>query len=210
MGKHTDKLGSIDDFKAPWETEAGQDAEIDKPKLRRLIFNLKLGEAKALDAKDEAAEALETAEKELEEAKDEAANANGDEAQKKIDRLQAKVDKLQKEVDDRTAADELAQLRADVLGDFAEKHPKAAKYVKGETEEELEKSLAEVKEDWGISDEPGDDDEDPEDEDEPKVRNRPTARKGLRNGADRENGKGAEEVDWDKVADDVVGTSVFH
>lgn len=202
MGKHTDKLGSIDDFKAPWETEAGQDAEIDKPKLRRLIFNLKLGEAKALDAKDEQAEALEKAEKELEEAKDEAANANGDEAQKKIDRLQSKVDKLQSEIDSRNAADELAQLRADVLGDFAEKHPKAAKYVKGETQEELEKSLEEVKEDWGITDGDGD----KEEEDEPEVRTRPQARtRTLTNGADKESGKpGEKEVDFDAVADGIV------
>lgn len=202
--KNQDKLGTFEDFKAPWETEAGQDAEIDKPKLKRLIFNLKSGEAKALDAKADADEALEAAEKDLETAKDEAANANGDEAQKKIDRLQAKVDKLQKVVDDRDAADELAQLRADVLGDFAEKHPKAAKYVKGETQEELEKSLEEVKEDWGITD--GDADED-EDEDEPEVRTRPQARtRTLTNGADKESGKpGEKEIDFDAVADGIVG-----
>ena len=203
MGKHTDKLGSIDDFKAPWETEAGQDAEIDKPKLRRLIFNLKLGEAKALDAKDEQVEALEKAQADLEEAEARAADANGDEAQKTIDKLKAKVDKLQKQVDDRQAADELEQLRKDVLGDFAEKFPKAAKYVTGETEEELEKSLAEVKEDWGIDDEAGDDDEDPEDE--PQVRTRPQARR-LTNGADKSGKQGAEqEIDFDAVADGVVG-----
>ena len=209
MGKHTDRLGSIDDFKAPWETEAGQDAEIDKPKLRRLIFNLKLGEAKALDAKDEAAETLEQAEKDLEEARAEAAEANGDEAQKKIDKLQKQVDDLKAEKTAREEADALAELRKDVLGDFAEKYPKAAKYVKGETEEELEASLAEVKEDWGITDddgEPGDEDEDKDEE--PQVRTRPRT---LRNPTDPDpKAGGSDEIDWDKVADDsYAGGSVF-
>lgn len=205
MGKHTDKLGSFDDFKAPWETEAGEDAEIDKPKLKRLVFNARLGEAKAQDAKIETDEALVAAEKALEEAKDEAADANGVEAQKKIDRLQKKVDDLTAEKTAREEADEAKALRDEVIGDL---DPKYAKYVKGETREELEESLEDVKKDFGLDDGNDDGDED-EDEDEPKVRTRPRAN--LKNVADKESGKGADaEIDFDAVADSIVGTSIFH
>lgn len=208
MGKHTDALGTLDNFRAPWETEGGTDAEIDKAKLRRWIFNVLNDKAKAQDARDDVNADLEKAKADLDEAKDEAASANGEEAQKKIDRLQAKVDSLTAEKDALVSANEQRELREEVLADFAREHPKAAKYVKGETREELEESLASVKEDFGISDEDGDD-EDEEDE-ERNVRTTPRARKGLRNGADPDSGKpGDEPVDFDKAADEILGTSIF-
>lgn len=202
--KHQDKVGSFENFRAPWETEAGSDAEIDKPKLKRLIFNLKAGEAKALDTADDAKADLEAAETERDEAKEQAANANPAEAQKTIDKLQKKVDDLTAERDGLVKDKELADLRAEVLKEL---DPKYAKYVKGETQEELEKSLEEVREDFGLPTpgEEGDEDED----DEPKVRTTPV-RKGLRNGSDPENGKGSDEVDFDAVADDILsGGRVF-
>lgn len=210
MGKHTDKLGSFDSFRAPWETEGGSDAEIDKPKLKKWIFNVLSDKAKAQDSRDELDEKLEQAGKDLEAAKAEAADANGEEAQKKIDKLQAKVDKLTEEKEAREAADSLAELRKDVLGDFAEKHPKAAKYVKGETQEELEESLAAVKEDFGISDEPGDGEE--EEHEEEKATGRTTPRTRLTNPVDRQSGKPGEgEYDFDKIADEAIrgGGNIF-
>jgi len=205
VGKHTDKLGSIEDFKAPWETESGSDAEIDKSKLKRLIFNLKSGEAKALDERDEVKETVATVEKERDDAKDELTKANGDEAQKTIDRLTAENTKLKGEKKAREEADEIAKVRAEVLGDFAEKHPNAAKYVVGKTEEELEKSLEAVKKDFDITD------EDPEEteEEEPTVRTRPISR--LKTGLDPKSGApGNVDIDYDKVADEIIsGGRVF-
>ena len=47
MAKHIETLGSYENFRAPWETEGGEDAEIDKTKLRRLIYNVRADLAKA-------------------------------------------------------------------------------------------------------------------------------------------------------------------
>src|SRR5690606_3010740 len=130
--KNVDKVGSFDNFRAPWETEAGADAEIDKTKLKRLIFNLKVAEGKALDSEADLKEDLEAVEKELEEAKDEAADANGAEAQKKIDRLEKKVSDLTAERDKLVSDKERADLRSEVLDGLDAKY---AKYVTGETRE---------------------------------------------------------------------------
>lgn len=203
MGKHTDAVKSFDEFRAPWETADGSEAEIDKPKLKRYIYGLVTDKAKAQDARDEGAEALTQAQADLETAKTEAAQANGPEAQKKIDALQAKVDKLQGEADARKAADEHEALRKDVIGDL---DPKYAKYVVGEDREALEKSLEDVKADFGIKDSGDGDDED--EDDEPKVRTTPRSR--VRNPADPDNGKGAEgDYDFDKIADGIVGNGIF-
>lgn len=203
MGKNLDKLGSLDSFRAPWETEGGSDAEIDKPKLKRWIYGVLGDKAKAQDARDDVQEKLATAEKDLETAKAEAADANGEEAQKKIDKLEKKVADLTAERDGLVSAKEQAELREEVLGDFAVKNPKAAKYVKGETREELEKSLEEIKADFGITDGGDEDDE----EEEPTIRTKPRV---LGNPADPDAGKGAENYDFDKVADEVLtGGRVF-
>lgn len=202
---HLDALGSYEAFRAPWETEGGQDAEIDKGKLKRLIFNLKQDFAKSRDTADERQEALTEAEAQLETAKAEAADANGEEAQKKIDKLEKKVADLTAERDKFVADKELDELRSEVLGDFAEKNPKAAKYVKGATKEELEKSLAEVKDDWGIADEePGDGNDDDSDDDGRPVRNSPQTRVKLGNSADRGGRGGEVEIDFDKVAEEAI------
>ena len=205
MGKHLDALPSEADFRAPWETADGTEAEIDKAKLKRFIYNLSKDKAKAQDARDEAQEAVTKAEKELEEAKAEAADANGVEAQKKIDRLEKKVADLTAERDKLVADQEYAELRAEVLEGL---DPKYAKYVTGQTREELEKSLEQVKEDFGLE-ESGDGDEGDDDEDEPKVRTQPRTRTKVRNPADPEAGKGSEEIDFDKVADDILGRGPF-
>jgi chromosome segregation ATPase len=198
---HQDALGSFESFRAPWETEGGEDADIDKAKLKRLIYNVKLDYAKSRDAHDETKTDLETVEADLETAKAEKADANGPDAQKQIDKLQKKVDDLTAERDKLVSDKEHADLRAKVLGDL---DPKYAKYVQGETEEELEESLKAVKEDFGLSDEPGDD-EDPDDDDEKVVRTTPRTRTVV-NPADK-GGKGGEEViDFDAVADAAISS----
>jgi len=205
--KHLDAVKPLSEFRAPWETEDGSEAEINKVTLKKYIHNLITDKAKAQDARDETVEKLTKAETDLAEAKEAAATANGPEVQKQIDKLTKERDDLKAEVDKRDAEKAAADLRAEVLGDFTEKNPKAAKYVTGTTKEELEASLAEVKEDWGITDEDPDN-EDPDD-DEPVVRSRPRA--GLRNLGDPENGKGGEQVvDFDKVAEQAIaGGRIF-
>ena len=215
---HQDALGAYENFKAPWESEAGADAEIDKGKLKRLIFNLKLDHAKARDSRDDADAALKVAETERDEARDQAADGSGAEAQKKIDKLTADLQKVTDERDVLKKDKEVAETRKEVLGDFEAKYPKAAKYVTGETEEELTASLKEVAEDWGIDLEAtGDEDEVDEDEDEDEdtdldrvARTKPRG-PSLLNPRDPANGKGGEqEIDFDKVAGDIVtGGAVF-
>lgn len=196
--KHIDALGSYDTFKAPWQTEGGEDAEIDKSKLSRLIYNLKKDFALARDAHEDTKASLTETETERDEAKAAAADTNGVEAQKTIDKLTKERDELKTENEGLTKAKATADLRAEVLAGL---DPKYAKYVVGETKEDLEESLAAVKEDFGISDEPGEEDEN--EDDEPKVRNQPRS---LLNPADKANGKpGEKEIDFSKVADEALG-----
>lgn len=207
--QHVDKLGSYDDFKAPWESEAGTDTEIDKSKLKRLIYNLKVDHAKSRDSLDDVKAEVKEVEAERDTAKQEAADAAGGDAQKTIDKLTKERDDLKAERDSLVTEKEQADLRKEVLGDFEAEHPKAAKYVVGTTREELEESLEAVKEDFGITD-AGDDDGDEDEDETPEVRTTPRTTS-LRNPADPKSGKGGEaEIDFDKVADDVIfGGSVF-
>lgn len=200
MGKHIDELGSYQDFRAPWETESGEETDPNKNQLKKLLFNARSAKAAALDERDEFKAKVAEVEKDLESAKAEAASANGEEAQKKIDSLQSKVESLQGEIDKRDAAAEAEALRKEVLGDFAEKHPKAAKYVKGDTQEELEASLEAVKEDFGISDD--DDSADGGDEEQSVGRTRPVSR--LQSPIDRKGVGGEQEYDFDKVAEQAI------
>lgn len=199
MGKNIDELGSYQDFRAPWETETGDEAEVDKGKLKKLLYNARSAKAAALDERDDARAELETATADLEEAKKEAASANGEEATKKIAKLEKELADAKAKVDTLEKDKERSDLRAEVLAGL---DPKYAKYVQGETRDELEKSLEEVKADFGLEDADG------EDGDEPKVRTRP--RTTLRNPLDPNSGKGGDApVDFDKVADDILGNGVF-
>ena len=208
MPKHLEAIKPFAEFRAPWETEDGSEAEIDKAKLKRYIYNLVTDKAKAQDARDDVTERLETAERDLETARAEAANTNGEEATKKIAKLEKQVADLTAERDGFVKEKEQAELRKEVLGDFEAKYPKAAKYVKGETREELEESLKAVREDFGISEDAEVDDLDEVVEDEPKVRTRPRS---LANPADPDPKRGGSDaIDFDKVADDIlVGGAVF-
>lgn len=202
MGKHTDALKSFDEFRAPWETADGSEAEIDKPKLKRYIFNLATDKAKAQDAREDALESVKTIEADLEQAKTEAASANGEEATKKIAKLEKDLAAAQEKVTSLETEKEHNALRAEVLGDL---DPKYAKYVVGEDREALEKSLEEVKADFGLEDNSNEDDEDDEDK---NVRTRPRAK--LTTGLDAKSGKeGDGDYDPYEVADQILGTGIF-
>ena len=203
MAKHIETLGTYENFRAPWETEGGEDAEIDKSKLRRLIYNIRADLAKAKDARDEALETVATVEKERDEAKEEASKASPDEANKKIARLEKERDELKAAADAREKADAHEALRKEVIGDL---DPKYAKYVVGDDKAALEESLEAVKADFGITD--GNDEEEDEDDDQ-ILRTRPRSRV-LVNGADPDLGKkGSEEVDFDKAAEQILGSGPF-
>jgi multidrug resistance efflux pump len=196
-------LKSFDEFRAPWETESGADAEIEKPKLKRFIYNLLGDKAKAQDAREEAVAKVTGLETELATAKTEAANANGEEAQKKITKLETQLAEAKDKVTALEDAKAEADLRAEVLEGL---DPKYAKYVVGKDREELEKSLEQVKADFGIED--GDAGDEDEDEDEPKLRTRPRA---LGNPADPDPNAGNEgNYDFDKIGQELVtGGRVF-
>lgn len=206
MGKHTDAVKPFAEFRAPWETEAGDEAEIDKAKLKRYIYNLVTDKAKAQDSREEASENVTRLEGELAEAKTEAASANGEEATRKIAKLERDLEAAKTKVSDLEKAQEISELRAEVLEGVDPKH---AKHVVGETREELEASLKEIREDFGIP-EPGEggDEEDEEDEDdEPQIRTRPRT---LRNPVDRSNEPaGGGEIDFDAAADSILGNRLF-
>jgi hypothetical protein len=208
--KHTENVPSLSDYRAPWETESGEETEVNKPKLKSYIHGLLVDKAKAQDAREDAKAEVEAITAERDEFKEQAANANGPEAQKQIDKLTADLEKVTSERDDLKKDKEVAELRKEVLGDFEAKHPKAAKYVKGETEEELRESLAAVADDFGIDLEGGDNAGDETDGDEePQLSTRPRSQS-LLNLGDKESGKGGEaEIDFDKAAEQIMGGRLF-
>lgn len=204
--KHTEAVKSYEEFRAPWETADGSEAEIDRPRLKRYLYNLTVDKAKAQDAREDAVTELTEAQASLEKAEADLETASGPEAQKKIDKLQKKVDDLTEAAEKRQADDDLADLRAEVLEGV---DPKYAKRVTGTTREELEESYADLAKDFdlpalGEEAEPGDDDGD---DDVPTVRTRPRT---LHNAGDPAPGKGAEkEIDFDAAANEILGVSVF-
>ena len=208
--KHTENVPALSDYRAPWETESGEETDVNKPKLKSYIHGLLLDKAKAQDAREDAKAEVETVTAERDDFKEQAANANGPEAQKQIDKLTADLEKVTGERDALKTAQEQAELRKEVLGDFEAKYPKAAKYVNGATEEELKESLAAVAEDFGIDLEGGDNADDETDgEGEPQLSTRPRTQS-LLNPGDKESGKGGEaEYDFDKVAAQITGGRIF-
>jgi hypothetical protein len=204
--KHVEQVPSLDEFRAPWETESGTDAEIDKTRLRKYIHSLLTDKARA----QEALEAKETAETEKAAAEKRAEDATGGETQKALNEALAKAQKFEDEVKTLKAEKAKADLRAEVLGDL---DPKYAKYVTGETKADLEKSLEQVREDFGLP-KPGeqsedDDEDDEDDEDDDGLLRRQPRR--LSNGrVDFVGGDDDNDIDPEKVAERLVGGSSFY
>jgi hypothetical protein len=200
VGKHLDKLGSLEEFKAPWESDTGSDAEIDATKLKKYLYNLQSDKAKAEDAAEEAAEKVTKAEQDLKDAKAEV--AKGDPTGK-IAELEGKLAEAQ------TAATKAEQnlLRVEVATEKG-LTVKQAKRLQGETEEELKADADEILEEFGVkATKQDDEDEHDEDEDEPTGRTTPQRKLNLVNPGDT--GSGAAEIDYDKEAAAIVGGSLF-
>jgi hypothetical protein len=196
VGKHTDKLGSFDNFKAPWESETGSDDEIDAAKFKKYLFNLLADKAKAEDAADEAAEKVTQIQAELDTAKKDV--AKGD-TSGKVAELQEKLTKAESEAE--TAKADYVRLEVATEKGLT---PKQAKRLQGKTKEELEADADEILEEFGVKkSEESQDDED----DENEGRTTPRPKLNLVNPGDS-GGKGG-EYDYDKIAADIVGGSNF-
>lgn len=198
MGKHTDQTGKIEDFKAPWETDAGE-TEIDKARLKRYIFGLVVDKAKAQDARDETAEKVTEAEKALETAKAEV--AKGDPS--------GKIASLEADLAKANATATKAQGDLDRLTVGIEKGltPKQAARLQGETKEDLEKDADEILETFGVKPATQDDEDDDDDDDEAEEgRQSPRLTKVFTNPNDSKGG--SQEPDYDKIAAGIMSPGV--
>lgn len=203
MPKHLDKVPALDAFRAPWETEAGEDAEIDKAKLKRYIHGLQVDKAKAQDARDAADEAKTTAETEAAAQKKRADDATGTETAAALKKAEEDRDKFEAEVKSLKAEKAAADLKSEVIGDL---EPKYAKYVTGDTKEALEASLKQVREDFNLPDpdaKPDDDDED-DDNEAPSLRRQPRLTNG-RTGSEPAD----QDFDFDKAAAAILEGNQF-
>lgn len=196
MGKHTDKLGEFDNFKAPWESETGSDAEIDAEKFKKYLFNLLLDKAKAEDAADEAAEKVTKAEKDLKNAKDEV--AKGDPTGK-IAELETNLAEAEKDRD--KAQGDLLRVTVGIEKGLT---PKQAARLQGSTKEEIEADADEILETFGVKQASKESDED---DDEGSGRTSPRPKLNLVNPGD--GGGSGGEYDYDKIAGEIVGGSNF-
>lgn len=207
MPKHVDAVPALDNFRAPWETEAGEDAEIDKPKLKRYIHGLQVDKAKAQDAREEAKEAQSAAETKAAAEKKRADDASGTETAAALTKAEKERDEAREEVKALKAEKAQADLKASVIGDL---DPKYAKYVTGETEQELKDSLKQVREDFDLPDpadkskDDDDEDDDDDDDDRPSLRRQPR----LTNGRPKDDSDDS-NFDVDKIAAQIVDGQGF-
>lgn len=202
MGKHTDAVKPLDEFRAPWETESGEDAEIDKGKLKRFIHNLLRDKAQAQDSRDESLEKVKAAEADRDKAVEEAKKILPEDAQKTIDKLTAERDEFKSQSEALTAEKEIAELRKEILGDFAV--DKRSKFVTGTTRDEIQASFDELKETFGIDDEAAVDDDGNPLETQPKIGGK------LRSATDKGSGSGGDTAfDPEKAADQIMGGRIF-
>lgn len=204
MPKHVDNVPKLEDFRPPWVNAQGEESEINKDTLKKFIHNLLTDKAKAQDSRDVALEKVTAAEAERDEFKAE--------IDSKADPDSAKaITKLERQLEDAKADLAKAELRADRVEIAAEKGltPKQAKRLQGATREELETDADELLEDLGITPGSNDSDEDPDDEEaELTGRTRPRAKR-LVNGGHRGSSGADTEVDYEKIAAELMPGSQF-
>lgn len=200
MPKHIDNVPKLAEFRPPWITEDGTEVDIDKDKLKKYIHGVILDKAKALDSRDDAAESLKAAEAERDEYKGQVDGKDPDSAKK--------IEKLEKQVKDAEAAVAKAELANERLTVITEKGLDAtqAKYLSGDTKEELEARADEILKDFGAK--PEADDEDDEDEDEDDLTGRTSPQSGVKlvNGGDPVQHADT-EPDYDKIAAEITRTN---
>lgn len=183
------KLAAFEDFRAPWETEAGADTDIDKARLKRYIYNLQSDKQKA----QEQVEALTTERDTLKKSVDEKAR----EGESENDRLKRELKEAQeKAAKGGETSKETLKLRVALRKGLSEVQ---AKRLVGDTEEELVKDADELLESFGGAgngkSEDGEDGEDGE-EGTPPTRQPRQVRNPVNNGGG--GGTGA-EIDIEKA-----------
>lgn len=199
MGKHTDQLGSFDDFQ--WGSTVPDEGEIDRNKLKRYIFNLLGDKAKAQDARDEATENVKKVQQELDDAKQEFAKGDPE----------GKIAKLEKKLAEAEGSASEVQAKLDRLEVGIEKGltPKQAARLQGADRTELEKDADELLETFGVQkattkdDEQDDDDKDEDDDLDLRRQPRPVVNPG-----DPKPSAGG-EVDYDKIAAGILDNRRF-
>jgi len=192
MGKHTDALGKIEDYQAPWETAAGE-TEIDKDRLKRFLFGLASDKAKAQDARDEFETKATESQTEAKAAQKKLEDGTNPDLAKELETERAKT------ATEKTRADEAE--RQNLVRDIAADKgltPAQAKRLQGSTKDELEKDADELVKTFGVEGRTDGDDGDEDGGDEPLRR---TPRRGT-NPGDPQGGpqKVTKEPDYEAVA----------
>ena len=120
---------TLDDYRAPWETEAGGDAEIDKPKLKKYLHGLLVDKDRLQTTVTEVTTERDTLKSQVE--------AKAREGETELQRLQRENQEL-KESQGKAPAESEETLRLRVALDKGLTRTQAARLV-GSTEEELAK-----------------------------------------------------------------------
>lgn len=183
------KLVAFEEFRAPWETEAGGDTEIDKPKLKRYIWNL-------LNDKQSAQEKVTEVTTERDKYKEQI-DAEARKGETETQKLQRENKELQEKLAAKPEGPTASELKLQVALDKGLNAFQAKRLV-GTTKEELEADADEILKSWGGSGTGGDEGEDGDEGDEgaaPTRQPRP-----VRNPANNGTGSGSgQEVDVEKA-----------
>jgi hypothetical protein len=189
VGQHIDQLGPFENFRAPWESETGEDESPNPEKLKKYLYNLLLDKATAQDARDETAEKVTEAENKLKTAKAEV--AKGDPTGK-IAELEGKL--AEAETNAKKAQTSLDKLTVGIEKGLT---PKQAARLQGETKEELEADADEILETFGVA-KPAENEEEEEEDEDDEVELRTSPRL-LQNPADPKREANDGDYDYDKV-----------
>jgi membrane protein involved in colicin uptake len=192
MGKHLDKLGTLEDYEAPWEKKG---EEFDPEKAKGLFYSRLHMEAEAKDKVDEVTKAKDDEIAALKAQIDDKAREGESDAEKATRERDRAIKKAQDEAK-AEAGIEVTKLRVALRKGLNETQ---AKRLVGTTEEEIEKDADDLLESFGGRGDAG----------EGEGENGPSTRpvRPLRNPADP---KGNDPVfDPEKAADAYVGSGLF-
>lgn len=196
--KFQQQVPALEELKPSW---VNADGEVDVEKAKKAIHTLMLDKAVAQDAREDALAGKKDAESQAAELQKTLDEKSDPDTQKELEKARAAQVKAESERDE-------ASLRADRIEIAAEKNltPSQAKRLVGKDREELEADADQLIKDLGL--EPKNEDGEDEDE-EGRVAPKPRVRTGLVNGGDPANGANSGEVDYEKIAADISGGSVF-
>lgn len=184
------KLVAFEDFRAPWETEAGADTEIDKPKLKRYLYGLLSDKEKSQTRADEV-----TVERDKYKEQIDAEARKGESESDKLKRENQELkDKLAKPPGESVETLKLRVALDKNLTAFQ------AKRLVGNTKEELEADADEILKAWGGTGQGGDEGDEGEEGEEGEGTPPTRQPRRLRNPANNGQGSGGnQEIDITKA-----------